>query len=44
MFNDNKRQPTFDLTDFDDDDETWSAVTGRDSGTGCNVGVLMVCC
>ena len=33
--------PTLDLTDFDDT-ETWSA-TGRDSGTGCNVGVLIVC-
>ena len=33
--------PTLDLTDLEDT-ETWSA-TGRDSGTGCSVGVLIVC-
>ena len=34
--------PTLVLTDLDDCAATWSP-TGNDSGTGCNVGVLMVC-
>ena len=39
----NKWAPTFDLTDLElATEDTWSA-TGRDSGTGCSVGVLIVC-
>ena len=35
--------PTLDLTADLGTEGTWSVVTGRLSGTGCSVGVLMVC-